>query len=783
MRKSIIIILSLVLFFTFVSCKKDKEPTEPTKEKAPTPVEKSTEETTKPIIEEWDGAYISEEGYKEFIISELESMYDTIQKELNNELKEEVKKVFEKAYSDITNAKYLNDIKNIQNKVSEDIKDIIPKANGIYYNKYIDSDSLLDIYGLLENYSINNGIYGLPIMDNADYYLVSDRITLGVDDYIQGFGFGVLPHGKINSPLEYETNPLWKMYYHTEFSTDTASCNIFTNYNNKYFYDYIKASFYTIFANSEKNGYDWVPELAVSDRPIAVDADEYGLANTWKIEVKTGDNGNLRYNINSEDPLRSAFNNRPVALEDYLYPYKLTLTQSNGFSGGEIIIGSGEVKGAKDYYNASMDGFDEEAWKNVGIRVYEENDKPYFEVTFVNKITQYYAMHNMSALFHAPIPEEFIDVCGVENYGSFSKDGDYTPVDNTLSLGPYTLESWDKDNQVVFKKNPNYVYANTLYEIEGVHVRINENIDFSPSQKVNDFIDGKIDEVTQVNYDLLPDELKDVAKKVPSYLKLALSCNTCDYDTWVKLFGSDDITDINWDLKPILNNKYFLKGLSYSLNRSEYANNHNGIPTLNRFVSSLMGDFASGITYNNTNAHIDAIKELSKDGGYSLELAQSYFRIALSELEASGLIQPGTKENPTIINLEIAWQRDSQEEIHNELVKYFMDTFNDEKVSQGKYKLTFTFWSGPGFSVYYDKFFVGCFDLAFINLSLASINLFDYFAQYSSNKNIAGISSNSGVDTNSLNSYPLVYDNMLWTYDALLLTLDNITSVTDGYIE
>ena len=71
-----------------------------------------------------------------------------------------------------------------------------------------------------------------------------------------------------------------------------------------------------------------------------------------------------------------------------------------------------------------------------------------------------------------PVPQSFIDLVTPANYLGYNADKTYTPVDNALSLGAYALEEWNAGQEVVYKKNPNYVFASTKYSIPGIHMNI-----------------------------------------------------------------------------------------------------------------------------------------------------------------------------------------------------------------------------------------------------------------------------------------------------------------------
>jgi hypothetical protein len=199
-----------------------------------------------------------------------------------------------------------------------------------------------------------------------------------------------------------------------------------------------------------------------------------------------------------------------------------------------------------------------------------------------------------------------------------------------------------------------------------------------------------------------------------------------------------------------------------------------------------MSDPEGGMSYSATKAHKDAVAGLLADTdgyGYSLELARDYFKMALMELEAEGKYTPGTPENPRIINLEIAWQYPQHEtNYHNEIAQYFMDAFNHESVSGGKYKLEVEFWVGAAWSeVYYDKMMEGKFDLGFGSVSGDPLNPLQFVNVLSSDQSLSsGFTLNWGTNTNDPEADILVYNGMRWSYDALFVAANGVAVVQNG---
>ena len=172
-------------------------------------------------------------------------------------------------------------------------------------------------------------------------------------------------------------NP-YAAYYQTFQSEDQGTANYWDDKGSVAgdLHSYFAGGFWGNAMNEEKDGYDWICELA-NEKPVAVNPDENGLATIYKFEVKVG--SQLKYNTLSTKPEFAAFAGREVALEDYLTPWKELYNQSNGIARGPegATGGSGSIKGITEYYNGTAQGFDEELWNQVGIKATMEDGKAY----------------------------------------------------------------------------------------------------------------------------------------------------------------------------------------------------------------------------------------------------------------------------------------------------------------------------------------------------------------------------------------------------------------------
>jgi hypothetical protein len=211
--------------------------------------------------------------------------------------------------------------------------------------------------------------------------------------------------------------------------------------------------------NNDKTGYQYYNELASSE----IQYDDY-YSDTWKIKVKTNE---IKYSTYSTSPEISVYNNKTVSLQDYETIFKLVLTQkfNNDYFSAHDLISLGLV-GAKNYYQQSTQGYDDALWEEVGINTYEENGSSFIEFKFENKVGYPYFFTYMNLGNFAPIPQSFLDLIGPENFMKYDLENENSLVDNYLSVGPYTYAKSNK-NEILLKKNENYIYQDIKYEHSG----------------------------------------------------------------------------------------------------------------------------------------------------------------------------------------------------------------------------------------------------------------------------------------------------------------------------
>ena len=701
-----------------------------------------------------------------------------------------------------------------------------------------------EILGSLEKYAMDNHLTGLTLFENGGYVKYSERVHLPTTEYITGYGFGLLSEGTLSSPMPAanEGNPNHRMYLHTGTSQDPATINARNNTGSQVsdLEGYITSSFWGTKMNSTKNGYEWYPVLAKDtvtydgrttafNRPIPVYQDQevkpgeepntLGLYSTWRIYVKTGSVLKYRYQGNSWG---KEFDGREVSIDDYEFAYRLLLTGCHNLVRGSEMAGDQTygIVGAQRYnLNTKGDNVDDagalKTWNDMkaagelGIKTGHDNTNgDFIQLTLLNPIDRFTAMYTLSSSLLSPLPEEFLSTIGngsvkkgAKLYGQFN-DNTTVPAahqnhitDFVLSLGAYMLEDWQFEQAITFKKNDLWDAVEPgRYLIEGVKILIIDSSN-STTKIYERFNNGDVDSVG------IPTKFIDREVGQPRVYKtrgdatFKLNVNSCTQEEWNRQFGPEGKINkgSNWNVKAWMSNDNFLNGLFQSINRKEFANKRGVQPSINYFSDAYLSDPENGVSYNDTQAHKDAVSAYQvydSNGestyGYSYDRAVSSFRAAVRELVAdpnSG-IDYGTKSNPTEMKIHIRWMyQTDEEEYGNAIAKYFTDAFNDSRVCDNKIKLVVEQAAVDNWQDVYNVWMMqGQFDLAFGAISGNTYNPLNFLEVLKSD-NSSGFTLNWGTNTSKVTAAkPLIYNNKIWSFDALWTVADHGGVVTDGEI-
>ncbi|MFA7111321.1 MAG: ABC transporter substrate-binding protein, partial [Bacilli bacterium] len=445
--------------------------------------------------------------------------------------------------------------------------------------------------------------------------------------------------------------------------------------------------------------------------------------------------------------------------------------------------GAGTIKGNTQYWNASADGENDEAFESmVGVKADSTDNS--LTITLNAPVNQFYAMYYLASSLTEPICKDFLDEVGIDNYGKNDTTKGTTPVDNILALGAYMLEEWEADKKIVFKKNdkwieathPEYEDTANLHNIKGVHIAILTGAATDKELAFKEFLDGKLDACSIPSTQLASyvDDPRTTTTKGDSVFKLNM--NSCDQSTWNELFGvNGSITQTAesdyWQCKPLMSNDNFLNGLDCAINREEFATSVGSIPSQNYFSTNYMSDPENGISYDTTEQHAAVLADrFPETYGYNYDAAQQLFSKAIDEEIAAGTITAGTATSPTVQYIDVWWMYEYMTTEYASIGQYIEKAFNSVGIDKGV-KLVVrnsavSVWS----DVYYKHLMVGQFDLGFGSISGNSLNPINFMEVLRSD-NSSGFTLNWGTDT-SVVSDEINYDGMNWSYNALWQAAD-----------
>ncbi len=691
----------------------------------------------------------------------------------------------------------------------------------------LSAEQKTDLLGQMEGYAQKNHLTGIPLYGSGGYTLISERIQLPVSKNVKNYGFGALREGKIKTAMTAEQEPKeeYRSYYHTAAASveGTLSRIDASDTGTSQLVSYITSSLFDnrlvkkLDANKTyKEEYEWYGSLALDDAPIPLDEDyeTTGSSKKWKLRVKTGKNSGLKFKTASTKTIDSkeisSFNNREVTVDDYIFALKVLMTYSYGnYYYFQYADDTSEIEGAQAYLGATAEGgmtteAAKEAWKNVG---YKKLDEETIEVDFTHKTDQFGAMYHLSDRLLTPINEEFYTLVttlkadGKIDEGSFDnaryaktvidteKKINLTPADTTLSLGAYTIAKYDvgtgTDNQLVFVKNPDWVdtvkeKADTgydIYQIPGILVNVNSALKQDPTANYKNFKAGKTD-TSGIPSSVAEQEAGDKPYKyfVEGDSVWKLQVNALNQAEWENIFkaGGEVMADYQtpneadyYQCKPIMSNDDFINGVYTSINRVELANLVSADVGDSFFSDLYEIDPIKHISYNSTEAHKKAIKNYYPEThGFNLEASQQLFSRAIDKELADGHYKAGTKENPTTITVQVAYQNESQlQEEGSAIEKYIEDAFNAVGLEKGVKLDVDSFAPAVWSDIYYNMTLVGKFDFAFASISGSTLDPINFMNTLCSNSR-STFTLSWGAHTNWVTG-DIIYDGNAYSYDAI----------------
>ena len=734
---------------------------------------------------------------------------------------------------------------------------------GFNYSGGTSADKLeerAEILGKLEKYAMDTHLTGITLFDNGGYVKYASRVKLPTQNYIQGYGFGVLSEGELNGTLGGEKGARLSDFYHSAISQDSVKINQYdaTGSQVSDLASYISSSYWGTRLNTSKTDYEWYPQLATDEvkvptfdaagnatyatsktantQPIPAEApNAAGLYKKWRVYVKVdGENGvNLKYRKwNSNGAADPTFDGRGVTIDDYMFAYKLLLTQaSNLIRGSEMAKDTSYgIKGASRYFNetpkSKTDAQINAVWNEyvnpstgtprLGLHADHDQNGYYLDIELINPIDAFTAMYTLSSNLVSPLPEElFIGANSLGKaetdhtlassskiYGTFNGSEDNDAImDNTICLGAYYLSHWDINDEIVFTRNNNwfeYTGENSRrYKIPGVYIQV---LDSSNDTEKNwkQLEAGNLDSAGVPNSKLDSQIGQDGVYATKGDATFKLNVNSMTQQQWNETFGPTGKWPSSepWTIKPWMSNSEFLDGLFYSIDREQFAKKRGVTPSVNYFSDAYqMRNAEGGTSYNEykrptseggkgINFHEEAVKGYSFNYGYNYDKAVDCFRTAIQQLTAdpSSGVYLGSKESPFEMHIHIRWMYQTDEKEYGNDIKYYFETaFNDEAVCGGKVKLVVDQAAVTNWEDVYNKYMMqGAFDLGFGAISGNTYNPLNFLEVLKSD-NSSGFTLNWGPDTSKVDEKnPIMYDGKKWSFDALWEVADHGGLVDNG---
>lgn len=672
----------------------------------------------------------------------------------------------------------------------------------------------LEILGKLEKYAVEEHLTGITLFQNGGYVMYNDRIKKPTNNYITGYGFGILTEGEITKDMDKETNTAWKRYYHTFGGTaNKQKFNYLddTGSESADLYGYITSSYYGTKMNANKDGYEWYPLLAKNakeagmsteeignfdpNRPIPLNYNEgTGLATKYKIYVKTGAKDGVKYSTLSTIPgVKDAFDGKDIELEDYVTPYKLLLNKKMDLARSTDFISDtsdGTLRGAKAFYNScNTSNLDDETLYGkdgksglfralVGIETNEEENSIVF--TFNNPITPFDAMVNLSGSLNSPIPQGFLKLIAPdkstanlyksamnEAYGTAIKNTKYTPRDTTLSCGPYVVEETDSQNNV-FKRNERYLEVKEgRYKIPGIKIQYFQGAASDKNFTFNKFIEDGILDAVSIPKDFM-DQYKDDPRTTTTQgdSTFKLNLNTFTQKEWDnnKAFKENG-SGTSYKCKSLMSNDNFINALSFALDRETFATSRGSVPSQSYFAPAYLWEPEQGLSYDETDQHKAVIAEYSPETyGYNESIAVQLFDKAIEEEVNKGNYTFKSSET-----ININWMNPTDtDEYGKEIVGYFNKAFEKTNAYKKGFRINFENINGStDYQHVYDIMKKGTFDIAFGSVSGMQLDPLGFLEVVKSN-NVTGFTTNWGTDTSKISEEnPIIYQGQRWSFDGL----------------
>ena len=637
-------------------------------------------------------------------------------------------------------------------------------ATGYFNFKYSDSEIKLSLLGAVERYLISKNV-SIPMFNNSGAVLYSSRVDLLSDTYVYLMGYGTL-YSTLTAP-DVGTTDVYTYRTSATASPTTLNPLAYAGSPDSDVLSLALGSLYGFYFNDTNDGYVLRPSMATETELVDGEVDETSgkvMASTFKVTIRDDmffyDKNGVKLDA---DPDEAGVNAMDAA--DFLYTFKETLDPLLKQRRYNVFTATLKVVNASEYYAGTVTDFAEVGFSAV------EGDPYSFTVELVNPLTEWDFMYNFGSFIISPVYRPLWEQCKAADGKSTTYGSN---EDLFASHGAFILTNWEADKIVELEANPAYFEAD-LYHY--TNYRITRVVDANAALLL--FENGELDVVgiPAANYDTYKDN--PGLKKVPGATVFRASVNTMTQEVYDELVASGKLV-AGWTLKPILQVAQFREALYFAVDRYELAVTvaKTSTPDQTYISSAYAADPLTGEIYRNSEAGIAVLDGLNADSfGYNTAKAKILYQTALDVLVSQGKLNLAT---PTVINLEYAtFTGATQLAIGNALKAQLEDTFNDLDAAYDNISFTLTvnqIASSNGMGVYYDKQMIGHFDLAISGISGGTLDPWGLLDVWCSD-NRGGLFLVWGFDSAVVD---IVWDEKIWSYDALAMAATTGVYVIDG---
>lgn len=337
---------------------------------------------------------------------------------------------------------------------------------------------------------------------------------------------------------------------------------------------------YAFFPSEDGTTFELKGEAA-SEPPIKMDEE----GKVWQIKL--------------HDNMKWA-NGDVLNADDFMYTWKMCLDPVMvNSSAGNLFSDFINIKGAEEYALQGANPAAPVSWESVGLK---KIDDLTLEVTAMEPHDAQEVMMHFANVYNVVVHDGTYEKCMNEDktenlYG--------TSAENYMSCGKFILESWVRDAEFVYKKNPDYVYADSI-KVDGKTTKVVSDA----GTRMQLFEKGELDYISLSAQDKKKYEQDPRTLLSPANSVVHVCINTVNPQ------------------QPILANINFRKALYYGTDRKTIAKFDVSKPANYMVPTTHVIDSTTGKLFRDTDA---GKANIEPDYSYNPEKAVEYFNKALEE--------------------------------------------------------------------------------------------------------------------------------------------------------